>query len=123
MKFTHLKYPVILAIIFLLSVAGRYTDYSEKILTGKSSIQLAVTGTSNNLELNSDHSRPVNQGEKVEPTVIPVPVSKSSELRRFALPDLQYNICSGKTYSLLSHFYLVSSNTVNLSSLVNILRI
>jgi len=76
-----------------------------------------------NLELRESESRPTNQGEKVETIVIICPVSKYSEARLISLLTLQKIVLSKKNYSLISHYYLLISKTLQISPLVNILRV
>ena len=75
------------------------------------------------LELRESESIPTNQGEKVETIVIICPVSKYSEARLISLLTLQKIVLSKKNYSLISHYYLLISKTLQISPLVNILRV
>jgi len=74
------------------------------------------------LELRESESIPTNQGEKVETIVISCPVSKYSEARLISLLT-QKIVLSKKNYSLTSHYYLLISKTLQISPLVNILRV
>jgi hypothetical protein len=76
-----------------------------------------------NLELRKSESKQTNQGEKVETIVINGPISKYSEVRLINLFTLQKIVFSIKNYSLISHYYLLISKTLQISPLVDILRI
>jgi hypothetical protein len=76
-----------------------------------------------NLELKENRSRPTNHGEKVNTIVITCPVANCSEVRLINLFTLQKIVFSKKNYSLISHYYLLISKTLQISPLVNILRI
>jgi hypothetical protein len=76
-----------------------------------------------NLELKESESRPTNHGEKVNTIVIICPVANCSEVRLINLFTLQKIVFSKKNYSLISHYYLLISKTLQISPLVNILRI
>lgn len=76
-----------------------------------------------NLELKENESRPTNHGEKCETIVLACPVSKNSEVRIVNVYTLQQLALIKKSYSLISHCYLLISKTLHLSPLVNILRI
>ena len=76
-----------------------------------------------NLELKESESRPTNQAEKVETIVIISPVSKYSEVRLINLFTLQKIVFSKKNYSSISHYYILILKILQISPLVNILRI
>jgi len=76
-----------------------------------------------NLEWKESESRPTNHADKVETIIIISPVSKYSEVRLIYLFALQKIAFLKKDYSLISHYYLLVSKTLQISPLVNILRI
>jgi len=128
MKLLPLKYlTVFIILLFSLEISKGQLSHGNKELgeitlsqySGHESPQKNCL----NLELKESESRPANQGEKVETIVITSPVSKYSEVRFFNLFTLQKIVFSKKNYSLISHFYLLISKTLQISPLVNILRI
>jgi hypothetical protein len=124
--------PLKILTVFLILLLSLEISKGQLNHGNKESCEITLTQFSKNefsekdcltLELNESNSRPTNQGEKVETIVIICPVSKFSEVR---LPDIlsDENIAfSRKNYSTISHNSLLISQTLHISSLVNILRI
>jgi hypothetical protein len=118
---------VFIIILFSLEISKDQLSHGN-IESGEITISLCSENESPkenclNLELRESESRPTNQGEKVETIVIPCPVSKYSEARLISLLTLQKIVLSKKNYSLISHYYLLISKTLQISPLVNILRV
>ena len=128
MKLLPLKYLTVF-IILLLSIEI-YKDQLNRGNKELSEITLSqYSGNESqeknclNLELKESESRPTNQAEKVETIVIISPVSKYSKVRLINLFTLQKIVFSRKNYFLISHYYLLISKIIQISPLVNILRI
>ena len=128
MKSLPLKYlTVFIIILFSLEISKDQLSHGN-IESGEITISLCSENESPkenclNLELRESESRPTNQGEKVETIVISCPVSKYSEARLISHLTLQKIVLSKKNYSLISHYYLLISKTLQISPLVNILRV
>ena len=128
MKLLPLKILTVFVILLLsLEISRGQLNHGNK-----ESCEISLTQFSKNefsekdcltLELGESNSRPTNQGEKVETIVIICPVSKYSEVRLINFFTLQKIAFSKKNYSIISHYYLLFSKTLQISSLVNILRI
>lgn len=128
MKLLPLKIlTVFIILLFSLEISRGQLNHGNK-----ESCEISLTQFSKNeisekdfltLELNESNSRPTTQGEKVETIVIICPVSKYSEVRLIDILTLQKIAFLKKQYSIISHYYLLFSKTLHLSSLVNILRI
>jgi hypothetical protein len=128
MKLLSLKYLILFAILLFPGEINRIHFSHNK--NGKSEIassQLIVNDSSQknclSLELRESKSRPTNQGEKVEPIVISSTCSNHSEIRFINLSVLQKMMFSKEAYSLSSPYYFLISQTVRISTLINILRI
>jgi hypothetical protein len=128
MKLLPLKYlTVFIILLFSLENSKGQLNHSNKELSEITLIQCSVNESQKknclNLELRESESRPINQGEKVDTTVITCPLSKYSEVRLINLFTLQKIVFSKKNYSLISHYYLLISKIPQISPLVDILRI
>ena len=128
MKLLSLKYLILFAVLLFPREINRIHFNHNK--NGKGEIadsQLIVNDSSEknclSLELRKSKSRPTNQGEKVEPIVISSTCSNHSEIRFINLSVPQKMIFSKETYSLSSPYYFLISQTVRISTLINILRI
>ena len=91
-----------------------FTRYSENESPGKNCV---------NLEWKESESRPTNHADKVETIIIIRPASKYSEVRLINLFTLQKIVFSKKNYSSISHYYILILKILQISPLVNILRI
>ena len=76
-----------------------------------------------NLELRKSKSRPTNQDEKVETTVIDCSGSNYSKTRFIKLFIIQKIVHSKKDYSLRPPYCLLISQTFHISTFIRILRI
>jgi hypothetical protein len=128
MKLLPLKYlTVFVILLFSLEISKGQLSHGNKELGEIALSQCSENESPEknclNLELRESESRPVNQGEKVETIVITCPVSKYSEVRLINLFTLQKIVFSKKNYSFISHYYLLVSTTLQISPLVNFLRI
>lgn len=128
MKLLPLKYLTILIILlFSFEINKGQLSYGNKefgeTTLSQSSKNESTEKNCPNLELSENGSRPTNHGEKVNIIVITCPVVNCSEVRLINLFTLQKIASSKKSYSLVSHYYLLISKTLHISPLVNILLI
>jgi len=128
MKLLPLKYlTVFVILLFSLEISKGQLSHGNKesgeIIPSQCSENESPEKNCRNLELGESESRPTNQAEKVETIVITCPVSKYSEFRLINPFALQKIALLKKGYSLISHYYLLVSKTLQISPLVNILRI
>ena len=128
MKLLPLKYlTVFLILLFSLEISKCQLSHVNKefaeIIPSQCSENESPEKNCRNLELGESESRPTNQAEKVETIVITCPVSKYSGVRLINLFALQKIAFLKKDYSLISHYYLLVSKTLQISPLVNILRV
>ena len=128
MKLLPLKYlTVFIILLFSLEISKGQLNHSNKelgeITLSQYSINESPKKNCLNLELKESESTPINQGEKVDTTVITCPLSKYSEVRFINLFTLQKIVFSRMNYFLISHYYLLISKILQISPLVNILRI
>jgi len=128
MKLLPLKYlTVFVILLFSLEISKGQLNLGNKelceIIPSQCFENESPEKNCRNLELGESESRPSNQAEKVETIVIASPVSKYSEVRLINLFALHKIAFLKKDYSLISHYYLLVSKTLQISPLVNILRI
>ena len=127
MKFLPSRYVTVFIILLFSSGIGEGKFTIDNKESGEISFRSFENESSENnclnLVLRESESRPTNQGEKVETIVIICPVSKYSEARLISLLTLQKIVLSKKNHSLISHYYLLISKTLQISPLVNILRV
>ena len=128
MKILQLRYvTVFIILLFSLQISKGQLSHGNKelgVIILKQGSENGSTGNNClNLELKESNSRPTNHGEKVETIVITCSVSKYSEVRLLNLLTLQKLVLLKKNYALISHYYLLISETLHISTLVNILRI
>ena len=128
MKLLPLKYLTVFIILLLsLEISKGQINHSiiesgQITLNRHSDNDLSATNCPN-LELRENGSRPINHGEKVNTIVITCPVSNYSDVRIINLFALQKIVFSKRNNSLISHYYLLISKKLQISPLVNILRI
>ncbi len=128
MNFLLLRYLTVVLILLFLSgqnenqfiIADKDIDETS---VGKNSDLSSLEKTYLHLEFRECKSKLINIGEKVESTVIPIPVSSNSKAQNISINNLQNIGFSKKRYSFISHFNLFISRTIHRSPLVNILRI
>lgn len=128
MKLLPLKYlTVFIILLFFLEISKGQLSHGNKELGEITLSQYSENESPEkncpNLELRKNESRPLNHGEKVETIVISSSVSDCSKVKHISLSNLQVINYSKKKYSLISHYYLFISETLNISPLLNILRI
>jgi hypothetical protein len=128
MKLLPLKYlTVFIILLFSLEISKGQLNHGNKesgeITLNQCSKNGSTEKNSPNLELRENGSRPINHGEKVNTIVITCPVANCSEVRLLNLFSNQKIVLSKKNYSLISHYYLLITKTLQISLLVDILRI
>jgi hypothetical protein len=128
MKLLLLKYlTVFIILLFSIEINKSQLSHGVKesgeISLSQCSENESLEKNSLNLELRENGSRPTNHGEKVNTIVITCPVANNSEVRLINLFTIQKVAFSKKNYSIISHYYLLISKTLQISHLVNILRI
>jgi hypothetical protein len=128
MKLLPLKYlTVFIILLFSLEISKGQLNHGNKesgeITLSQYSKNESMEKNCPNLELSENGSRPTNHGEKVNTIVITCPVTNYSEVRLINLFTLHKIVFSKKNYSLISHYYLLISRTLQISPLVDILRI
>jgi hypothetical protein len=126
-KLLRLKYlTIFIILLFSFEISKGQLNHSNKE-SGEITLSQCFKNKSPeknclNLELRENQSRPTNHGEKVVTIVIACPVSKYSEVRLISFFTLQKIVFSKRYNSLISHYYLLVSKTLQISPLVNILR-
>ncbi len=128
MKRLPLKYLILFAVLFFpgeISSIHFSHERNEKGEFTNNQLIPSVSPEKNclNLELGKSNSRPINQGEKVEPIIISSTYSDQSEIRFINLSVLRKLVFSKRDYSISSPYYLLISQTFCTSTLINILRI
>ena len=128
MKLLSLKYFILFAVLLFPREINKFHFSHNKNDKGKiTNSQLIVSQSPEknclNLELRKSKSKPINQGEKVEPIVINSTYSNHSEIRFINLSILQKMVFSKENYSLSSPYYSLISQTFCISTFINILRI
>jgi hypothetical protein len=128
MKLLPLKYLTILIILlFSLKNSKDQLNHVNKEL-GKFTTSLCLENeppekNCQNSELRENRFRPTNHGEKVETIVITCHAKNHSEVRLINIPTLQKFAFSKRNHSLISHYFLLFSQTLHLSPFINNLRI
>ena len=128
MKLLPLKYlTVFIILLFSLEISKGQLNHDNKesgeITFSQCSDNESPEKNCQNLELRKNGSRPTNHGEKINTIVITCPVSNYSDVRIINLFALQKIVFSKRNNSLISHYYLLISKKLQISTLVNILRI
>ena len=128
MKLLPLKYlTVFIILLFSLEISKGQLNHGNKesgeITLDQCSKNEPTEKNCLNLELRENGSRPINHGEKVNIIVITCPVANSSDVRLLNLFSNQKIVFSKKNYSLISHCYLLITKTLQISPLVDILRV
>jgi hypothetical protein len=128
MKLLPLKYlTVFIILLFSLEISKGQLSHGNKesgeITLDQCSKNEPTEKNCLNLELRENKSRQTNHGEKVETIAIPGPASNCSEVRQINLFTIQKIVFSKKSNSLISHYYLLITKTLQISPLVNILLI
>lgn len=128
MKLLSLKYlTIFIILLFSLEISKGHLNHGNREL-GEITLSQCPENESPeknclNLELRENGSRPTNHGEKVETIVITCPLANYSEVRLINLLTLQKITLSKRNYSIISHYSLLISKTLQISPLVNILQI
>ena len=125
MKYISFEYLIIFMATIILVLAEKpfHGNVNQEIILASDSHLINTESPGENLAFRSNKSRPENHGEKVETIVITCPVSKYPEIRLINLFTLQKIVFSKRNHSLISHYYLFISKTLQKTPLVNILRI
>jgi hypothetical protein len=128
MKLQSLKYLILITIFLSQGEINKNHFYYVKNDLNKITNSRPVINESQkkdclNLELRKSKSRPTNQDEKVETTVIDCSGSNNSESRFINLLIIQKIVFSERDYSLSSPYYLLISQTFHISTFIRILRI
>ena len=128
MKLLRVKHLAVFIILLLSTDINKVQLNNGRIESGEITLSECFEYESprNNcidLELKESESRPTNQAEKVETIVINRPLSKHSEVRLISLFSLREIVLSKKNSTLILLYYLLISKTLQISPLVNILRI
>ena len=110
-------------IILVLAEKPFHSNVNQEIILASDNYLINTESPGENLAFRSNESRPENHGEKVETIVITCPVANYSEVRLFNLFTFQKIASSKKNYSIISHYYLLISKTLQISPLINILLI
>jgi len=128
MKLLQLKFlTLFLILLFIHEISLDQSNHgiteSIEITPSQCSVNESQERNCLNLELKESKSRPTIQGEKVEPLVITNPFTNYSKVRLLDLFTLQKIAFSRKSFTLISHFCLLISKTLQISPLVNVFRI
>jgi hypothetical protein len=128
MKLLPFKYlTVFIIVLFSLEISRGQLYHGNKELVEITLNQCSKNESTEkncpNLELNENGSRPTNHGEKANTIVIACPVTSYSGVRLINLLIPQKIVILKKNYSIISHYCLLFSKTLQISPLANILRI
>jgi len=128
MKLQSLKYLMLMTILLFPGEINKDHLYHVKNDSNKITNSRLVVNESQekdclSLELRKSKSRPTNQDEKVETTVIDCSGSNNSETRFINLFIIQKIAFSKGDYSLSSPYYLLISQAFHIGTFIKILRI